>query len=92
MVLISGIPLHVAINFICMSLQNELGATALQAASKSGHVEIISILLRRGTFIDFVNRVSLTSLQCILGHSLYCHIGGAFYWCITVIWYVSCLG
>ena len=39
-------------------LQDDLGATALQAASQEGHLEVMSTLLRRGAFVNFENRVS----------------------------------
>ena len=51
--------MNVTFCYICMSLQNELGGTALQAASLHGHLVVMAILLRRGAFIDFTNGVSL---------------------------------
>ena len=38
-------------------MQNDLGATALGAASQEGHVDVARLLIERGAAIDYQDKV-----------------------------------
>ena len=38
-------------------MQNDLGSTALGAASHEGHVDVTRLLIERGAAIDYQNKV-----------------------------------
>ena len=66
-------------------MQNEIGETALHAASDQGHVEVMTILVQRGAKVNSLNKVCVSILfQHVCLNFSRQHA------CMCMVWIVLC--